>query len=402
MSTIRPFWPVLLGIVLALATLPTASAQNEGALRFSDVNRLIDDGQSPEQVLMQLRERGIDFRLTSTTEGRLKDWGFTKEHLDLIRRMIAGEAVVLPGDEPLEEAPPNAPPGNLAPTFPVGYTMTEQEIELQRRLIRSAIDSTRVRYEIIECDRFTLLCSKQRSEAMGEAIRNLERQIVATFPPAIANATHKQSLVLVVCNSQSELQTLVNAVIQNYREVWPDYAKDSPTTRWRHWMNGTLVGVDGSFFTETQTALRPLSVGVGHAIMRHLGGNATPDCLTLGFGSCIEQLAMGSPATLSTPTIYDNPDDMPDWAADVQWQLEGNRMPSLVEVFKYDVDRMQAAEFSVTWSLTMYLQKSPDKLQRATHRMRVDRTPPLEAILTEYEMDAATLQRRWLESIPGL
>ena len=71
---------LILIAVLVLFVLPCpvdAQDERERPVRVSEISRMVESGMSPDEVLVVVRDRGADFRVTPSVRRRLAGWGFS-------------------------------------------------------------------------------------------------------------------------------------------------------------------------------------------------------------------------------------------------------------------------------------------------------------------------------------
>ena len=393
---------ILVPVLLVL--LPTMALAQDGPVAVSEINRMLQADQTPDEIVAVIRERGAGFRLTSSVQRRLKEWGFEDEHLDVIKRIAAGEEV------PDEQMPGyQAPPGEGGEDAEnveeedysvVGYPNSSGWHAANKRRIERAIDNAALGYERHELSRVTLYCNNARARTLVPLMRRLEEAVIARFPESLRNACDPRSAHLVVVDGESDWQRWVQALFNSYEadglRFPPEGGRD---VRERAAASGGMYMRTIGFFHADKAASdevisREVTYGLGHLMIGQAADEERPDGLQTGFGNLTETMAMGTPGVMVQSYDDRDAEHATSWASVVQQLFRERKIDSTFEVWNFDTSTMVLPEYAQAWSYVSMLCQEPEKFAQAVRAIRQG-TGAAEAIHEAYGLDDGQLLRAW-------
>lgn len=406
-------WTYTCLLVLTLVVSVWAGASAEAApIRVSQIDGMIDDGASPAQIIELMREHGVGFRMTSTTERRLKSYGFTDEQIETVKRIIDGTDVPPapapgadgePGGDGEGGADPAPAEAGRPGEFAVGYPLPAEFHESEKARVVRAVAAA-LGYKRIELSRVTLYCSERRARRLVPMLQELEKKLISTFPKSLANACDPRSAHIVIVDGDSEWNNWVDACFASYEQDGIQYSFGPGGTdkdrlkKGQGYMLPHLAAVHADKMPSEEMIGRFAAYDVGHLMMIP-ASNGGPSSLITGFGDFTETIAFGNPSV----TVYSYVEREAEraemsWLQIVQQRFKNGDIKTAHHVWRYTTAEMVMHEYAEAWSLVTTLAQAPDKFAAAVLLKQGGKTMP-EAIEEAYGMDDRQLTEAWFKFV---
>lgn len=396
---------VLLPLLLLSAAFlfsDAAVAVMENPVKMSEVARLLKD-QSPQDVLKQMAQRGVDFRVNATAEDRLRKFGFSDEQIELIRKIAAGETIDLEaspkgaGDEAAGPAAPDE--------FKVGFTDPEHWHKAEKVRIERAIKKAGLGYPRIELSRVTLYCSEARARTLVPILKNLESALIKRFPASIANASSPQSAHIVIVDGASEWSNWVNALMDSYEQDGMRFRFGPEEDPREQLIKGTgfILPACAVAYADPRPSEESINrfatYSLGHLMMARAGGKDQPAGLTTGFGDLAEATAMGTPSVMIYSYEKRDLKQEGGWKEVVKQLFEGKKIDNVARPWGYETASMKPENYAECWSLVSTLSSAPDKFAQAVREVREKGTPMPVAVREAFGLDDRKLLEAWYKYV---
>lgn len=389
---------IFLILVLFVIVSDLAVAADDKPIKMSEVARLIKD-QSPQEVLAVMAERGVDFRVTSSAEGRLKSFGFTEEQIELIKKIAAGETVDL-NASPADAEGEDAAGADNADAFKVGFPDPEHWHLSEQKRVERAIKNAGLGYERIELTRATLYCNAKRAGALTPLLKRLEGMLIKRFPASIANASSPKSAHIIIVDGISEWSNWVDALMDSYEKDGMKFSFGPEADAKAH-----LKKTSGFFLPALATAHADMrsdenvsrfsTYALGHLMMARAGGKDQPAGLTTGFGDLAEATAMGTPSVMIYSYEKRDLKQEGGWKEVVKKLFEAKKIDNATAPWGYTTDTMKPENYAECWSMVSTLAEAPDKFAKAVQMVREDQKPMNVAVNEVYEMQDMDVLKAW-------
>jgi hypothetical protein len=395
----------VLGVILALVLSASAGAAEDRPIAMSEVGRMIDDDQTPRQVLEVMVERGVGFRVSRAAIQRLEKWGFTKAQIGLVQKIADGEKVDLDASPDDVEAPGDNAEGKTGDRVDhdkIGYPNPAGWHKAERARIERAIETAGLGYKRIELTRCTLYCSDRRAKALVPMLRKLEADLIARFPGSIANASSPESAHIVIVDGSSEWTRWVDACFASYREDRINY-KFGPDDDENHamlkrspgYMLPAMTATRGDKQPSAEAVSRLAAFSVGFLMMNQAGGEKQPDGLRTGFGDLAEAMAHQTPSVMVTSYGERDLQGEGGWAGVVAQRFKDKKIKDATDPWAYETSTMEVEHYAEAWSLVSTLAEAPDKFARAVETVRKQEKPMAKAINDAYGVNDRKLLEAW-------
>lgn len=397
----------ILAALLLVCALPTLSlAADDKPLAMSDINRMLEADQSPQQVVEAMAKRGVGFRMNSTAEKRLEKWGFSEAQIDLVRKIAAGEAVDLSAKPEVPNAADPAGPGpagaNDDNAFKVGYPSPDNFHSAEQQRIERAIKNAGLNYKRIELSRCTLYTSDARARELVPVLKKLEADLIARFPESIRNASSPKSAHIVIVDHESDWRNWVTACFDSYEADRINFRfspeDDDPRPgmiRGSGYFLPNCAVVHADKYPSEETVARTAAFAVGYLMMGQAGGPKRPDGLQTGFGDLAEAMAFKTPSVMVTSYGERDLGEAGTWKTTVLQRFKDKKITNPTHPWAYDTQTMSAEHYAEAWSLVSTLAEAPDKFAEAVAMVRDSGKPMGEAVAEVYQLDNRKLLEAW-------
>jgi len=385
-----------------------AEPDRKRPVKMSEVSRLIDQDQTPQQVLEVMVERGVGFRMSASMEGRLQKFGFTDAQIALAGRIAAGEKVDLNAepkpDEPGEVDAPGedgAEPEADKDEFKVGFTDPDHWHNAEQARIERAIKNAGLGYKRIELGRATLYCNVNRANTLAPLLKKLENALIKRFPPSIANASSPKSAHIVIVDGASEWRSWVEACIDSYEQdritfrFGPDGDPKKQLTEGNGYLLPALAAARADTRPGKESVERFATYSLGHLMMARAGGKNQPKGLTTGFGDLAEEMAMGTPSVMIYSYEKRDLKQEGGWRQVVQNLFKEKKIDSVTKPWGYETATMKPENYAECWSLVSTLGAAPDKFAKAVSAVREDGEHLHVAVREVYGLEDKDLLKAW-------
>lgn len=402
--TLQRTYAVALAALLLLTPglgATAAAAQADRPMAMSDVSRLLKAGDSTDQALQAMAERGVRFRVTQSAERQLTKFGFTDQQIAAIKRIAAGEDVQL---DPKPDAPDQQPAdaeANPADAYPIGYPMPAGWHAAEKQRVLRAMEAAGLGYRRIEFTRFTLYCNDRRAAQLVPILRSLEQQLIARFPASISNATSPDSAHIVIVDGTSEWSNWVDALFASYKQDGitfnfgpdangPDAFRDMPG-----FMLGSLVSGNATKRINDESTNRFAAYAVGYLMMGKAGGKEQPDALQSGFGNLTETMAFNDPSVMIYSYVKRDLKQDDAWKTLVAKRFNDRQITSTNQVWGYETASMKPEHYAESWSYVSTLAMAPEKFANAVELIRTQEARATGAFNRTYELEDIKLLEAW-------
>lgn len=392
----------VLGPCLALVVLisigDAVHAADDGPVKMSEVARLVKD-QAPQEVLEVMAERGVGFRVSSSTEARLKKYGFSEDQIELIRKIAAGEKVDLAGgaDDPDGV---NEDAADDAAALKVGFPDPDHWHNAEQARIERAIKNAGLGYKRIELTRATLYCNDARAQQLVPLLKKLEGMLIKRFPASIANASSPKSAHIVIVDGISEWSNWVDALMDSYEKdgMTFNFGPEADTKTQLKKGSGFLLpacAVAHADPRSDENIARFATYALGHLMMARAGGKDQPVGLTTGFGDLAEEMAMGSPSVMIYSYEKRDLKQAESWKNVVKNLFKEKKITNVTTPWGYETASMKPENYAECWSLVSMLSSAPDKFAKAVQLVREEGKSMNVALNEAYELDDRKLLEAW-------
>ncbi len=396
----RQAWVLLTGLFLVLMLAGVALAADGKPLTMSEVGKLIEDKSTPQQVLELMSERGVGFRVTSTAEKRLTDWGFTAVQIELVRKIAAGEKIDL-NAPPAEAGPGDEAGPGAKKDYPVGYPNADTWHQAEQKRIERAIKNAELGYKRIELSRCTLYCSDKRAADLVPMLKKLEADLIKRFPVSLVNACSPKSAHIVVVDGDSEWRRWVKACFDSYEEDRIRYRfgpEDDPRPQLiegsGYYLPHCAVMHADALLTDERVS-RGTAYSLGHLMMIQAGGEARPDALITGFGDLTEATAHGTPSIMVYSYEKRDLTGESAWKQAVAKLFKDKKITDAAGPWTFKTDAMSPEDYAQAWSLVSTLAEAPEKFAKAVEMVRNKEAAMGQAVGETFGLEDRKLLEAW-------
>ena len=395
----------MLGLLLVAPQL--AEAANDKPIKLSEVSTLIDAGVEPAAVLKVMAKRGVGFRISSSASRRLKEWGFTDEHLDLIERMSKGEKVDLDakpepagGDDAKDEGGAEA-----AGDFPVGYPHPQGWHAAEKNRIERAMQAAGLGYKRIEFGRVSLYCNARRAGQLTPMLKNLEKQLTATFPASISNACAPQSAHIILVDGDSEWNNWVDAFFDSYEKDGIRFSFGPEVDARTQIKNGggsympTVAMTNAGKMKNDEAVGRFAAYATGHLMMQMAAGMKQPHGLRTGFANYAEAVAYKTPSVLVYSYEKRDLGQGNAWKNSVLQRFNNKEITKISKPWNYSTSDMKFEHYAECWSYVSTLAAAPDKFAKAVGIVREGKSGMFDAVNETYGMKEIDMLKTWYKFV---
>lgn len=375
MHTVSRWVLVLCLSLVMISSSGLASAADDKPMKMSEVARLVKD-QSPQDVLEAMAKRGVDFRVSKSSESRLKKYGFADDQIEIIRKIAAGEKVDLNagpadadgGDDAVENA-------DDAEAFKVGFPDPEHWHNSEQARIERAVKNAGLGYQRIELTRATLYCSATRARKLAPLLKKLESSLIRRFPASIVNASSPKSAHIVIVEGESEWRTWVDALMDSYEKDGMNFRFGPEGDPREHLKQGTGFLLPACACAKVGTRsdeniARFSTYSLGHLMMARAGGKDQPVGLTTGFGDLAEEMAMGTPSVMIYSYEKRDLKQGGGWKDVVKKLFQEKKITNATAPWGYETASMKPENYAECWSMVSMLSTAPDKFAKAVQMVR--------------------------------
>ena len=400
-------WVVLMGMVLALAVSVPAMADDK-PVAMSEVGRLIDQDQTPQDILAVMAERGVGFRVSKTAVKRLEKWGFTEAQIELVRKIAAGEKVDLDsepghaeGEGEGEGAGEADGAGDAKDAFGVGYPNPDDFHAAEQKRIERAIKNAGLGYKRIELTRCTIYCSERRVRALVPMLKKLEADLIAKFPDSVSNACSPKSAHIVVVDGVSEWRNWVQSCFDSYEKdgirysFGPEADPRPQLIAGGGYMLPYATATHADKLGNNEAVARNVAYSLGHLMMGQAGGAGQPDGLQTGFGDLAEAMAHGTPSVMVYSYEKRELEGEDAWKRTVAQLFKDKKIKGPAAPWTYETSTMKPEHYAEAWSLVSTLAEAPEKFAEAVGMVRNKEKPMADAVRKSYGMDDRKLMGIW-------
>lgn len=395
---------------------PALAADEDTALRFSDLQRMRADRLSHDEVLAQLRSegtrldlapRGSDLQLEDGVQKRLLEMRFTEDQVQLIAWIGLQKSVYLPGDEipwvGADEAS-QAVKEFLDETdvefadFTPGYRFDAEA--------RDGID-TKVKRALKQAGkldkspyvRFAVHGNAEAIKSLGPVMSDLDDEIGKRFPKALANVSNSQTLQIVLTNSSKAYAQTCAAFAKQMRYD-RQYHSSKAFEDSYYWRTKHLVVIDAAQCDSVKEVGRLAAYGIGQSMIEHLLYHEHPLTIASGFANAVEALAYDSPSIII--------EDFVEFKGDVHWgdilvRLKGIHEEIDTPMFLLNMSgsgvKQHLGGNEYAWVLTDSLLKDPKRYTQAMLLIQNRLLRPADAIRWAYGKDFPELNAEWAAKI---
>lgn len=392
---------VLVVCLLCLAGLAEQASAQDRPIALSEARRMLDRGESRDEVIQAMAQRGVSFQMNANTQRRLNDWGFTDQQIALITRIAAGEAVD-PGADPQADAPADEGEGPAPAAFDVGYpNPAHWHASEQRRIVR-AVQNAGLGYDRIELSRCTLYCTAARARQLAPMLRELEAALIARFPDSISNACDPRSAHIVIVDGESQWRNWVQSSFASYEQdrirfsFGPD--ADNPGeqfARFSSYYLPDLAAMHADRAPDDERIARFAAYALGHLMMGQAAGPEQPDGLQTGFGDLAETMAFQTPSIMVFSYEERDLAQEQDWRAVVAQLFEARDITNTTRPWGYETSTMQPPNYAECWSLVSTLAEAPEQFAEAVGLVRNGEAEMAQAVTQVYRLDERRLMMAW-------
>lgn len=387
-------------VLLVLAS--TSAVADNRPIKLSEIQDLHRGGVQVQDILLKMNGRGVGFALTSSAQRKLRSWGFTNEDIEHVRGIIAGKKYVPPRDAREAEAGGDNDAPNGKDKFPIGHGHHDDYAQIMDKVLSRSINAAKLGYRTQKTDRAILHCSARMSREVMPLLQNIEKTLVADFPPALANATQPRTTLFVIADNERDFKRFFNVLMQSYDKQWPGYADGIQITDETFWVLGNAIIINGDAWRGKDKRQRIMAFGYGYMVISQISDYRCPEGLAAGFGNVLETRVAGSPWVTLLPESGEEDNEIPNWSAFVRDQLAANRLDTIEEVCLYSVPRMHHRHYATAWSLAEDLVKDPMVFYRFVDETATDAQTPHPKLLAEtYGSDLKAMHERWAKTIGG-
>ena len=396
--TTRLHWTVCALVALVYSFAPPAIAEDAGPIALSAVKGMVDAGQSPQQCIEAMNERGVRFRLTTTAKRNLKSWGFDDDQLGLIGQIVRGEKLDLnpaPGDGAGEKK-----------EYPVGYAYTQGQHAAEKRRVERAIDASTLNYKRIELSRVTLYCSEARARKLAPVLKKLEADLIKRFPDYLTNGIAPASSHIVIVDGHSEWSQWVNACFTSYEQdgIKFTFGRDGEDPRESLGKSAGYVlrdlhAIHADRQNGDEGVSRQATYAVGDLMMRRAGGKDQPDGLYTGFGNLSEAMVHKTPSVMLYSYEKRDLKQAEPWTRVVAQRLKNKVVETPSYPWGRSTDMMTPANYADCWSYVSTLAMQPEKLSAAVELMASGDKKMHEAVQEVYQLEDRQLMQAWFKFV---
>lgn len=423
-------WMVLAAFVVALVAGSSAGAANDRPMSLSEVKRLIEKDQTPQQVLETMAERGVSFKVSKATARILGIWGFSEEQVEIVRKIAAGEDFDLnpkPEEEPGDDEPgPDRPEPRPGPgpepepepvpaiedrnddrrdagdgEYKVGYPNEAGWHKAEQKRIERAIKNAGLGYKRIELSRCTIYCNNRRAGQLVPMLRKLEAELIKRFPDSISNASSPESAHIVIVDGASEWSNWVDACFDSYEADGIKYRfgpEDNPRPQLvagTGYMLPALTATHADKLPDNEAVSRYAAYSVGHLMMGMAAGPDQPDGLRTGFGNLAEAIAHRTPSIMVYSYVKRELGTDDAWKRMVQQQFKDKKIKSASDPWALDTSTMAPEHYAMAWSMVTTLAEAPKKFAEAVAMVRNKEKRMGEAVQEAYGLNDRKLLEIW-------
>lgn len=400
---------LLAGLALLLMVTAPTWAADDKPVAMSEVGRMLDKDQTPQDVVAAMAARGVSFRMSKTAQRRLEKWGFTEAQIELIKKIAAGEKVQLEGkpDEPAPDGDADGDGdadvvGEEDKPFEVGYPNADHWHKAEQARIERAIKAAGLGYKRIELTRCTLYCSDSRARTLVPMLRKLEADLIKRFPESIPNASSPQSAHIVIVDGDSAWRNWVTACFDSYEEDGIRFRfgpEDDPRPQLiagSGYMLPSLSVTHADKKPSEEAISRFAAFSVGYLMMEKAGGGAKqPDGLKTGFGDLAEAMAHRTPSVMLYSYEERDLGEAESWKGLVAQRFKDKKIKSVTAPWSYDTSDMDIADYAACWSLVSTLAAAPDKFAEAVALVREEDKKMGTAVSEVYKLEDRKLLEAW-------
>lgn len=401
-------WVMGLLLVLSLAHPAMAQDKKPRPIAMSEVNRLIAGKQSTDDILKQMAERGVSFRVSTTASKRLAKYGFSDDQIELIRKIAAGEEVSLDEPAPAEEGGEGGEEAEAekAGDFPVGYPNSDGWHNAEKQRVERAVKAAGLGYKRIELTRCTIYCSARRATKLAPMLKQIEAGLIKRFPESLRNASSPKSAHIVVVDGESQWRNWVEACVDSYAKDGINFRfgnEDDPKQRLINgggYMLRTLAAENANKSSSDQSVARFVAYSLGHLMMNQAGGSKVHNGLVTGFGNLTEVMAHRTP----TVTVYSYI-DREIGGADGGWKgltakrFNDKQITSVSAPWGYETSAMKIEHYAECWSMVSTLAEAPDKFAKTVSMLREDATAMHLGVQEVYQLEDRKLLEAWYKYV---
>ena len=389
-------WVLCLSLVM-VSFSGLASAADDKPVKMSEVARLVKD-QSTQEVLEVMAKRGVDFRVSKSSESRLKKYGFAEDQIDIIRKIAAGEKV------DLDAGPADADGGDEAvedvEEFKVGFPDPEHWHIAEQARIERAIKNAGLGYQRIELTRATLYCNATRARKLAPLLKKLESSLIRRFPASISNASSPKSAHIVIVEGESEWNNWVDALLASYKKDGMTFNFGPGDDAGTQLKQGTGFLLPACACAKVGTRSdenisRFSTYSLGHLMMARAGGKGQGVGLTTGFGDLAEEMAMGTPSVMIYS--YEKRDLKQDggWKDVVKKLFQEKKITNATAPWGYETASMKPENYAECWSMVSMLSTAPDLFAKAVRMVREDGKSMNVAVNEVYGKQDLEILKAW-------
>jgi hypothetical protein len=375
--------------VLAPVLLVTAVAEAR-PITVLEIEFLLGDGKSPEQVIEIIKQRGLSFAVDAAIEAKLKEAGFDAKHIEQIKDLPKPGAK--PAGKPAKDANPadanadakpdgdkpaaGANPAPDAPPLQLEPEMDALFARIHDQVTRTMKDCG-LKIERHPSKHITLVASKKIGNKFIKGVSTLEGKLKDRFPEPIASGVDRRAANIALLETRPEYEYWVKSMFKVLRQDgvrFEDVAEGDIEQRMLKSSSFFLQGVFSMCLEEMtdEQQGRSVAYAVGFQYLRQLARYKAPDAFPCGFGNITEVMVFGTPTEMVTSGYMERRlGQAPDpWATIVRGLFAQGKVRSVQNVLAYSTDSMELPEYATCWSFASVLATNPKKFAELVVALR--------------------------------
>lgn len=379
---------LLIGSAMAQGPIERPAAEDK-PYRSSDLRKLLRQHRHHDIVVEEVRQRGLDMKITSSTPRTLRSMGFTDIQIGALTRIAEKDPLCQPNPKDTALVGSQI---RMGPRMP-GLYQDRQKERVDRIIYLSGLP---LKQHV--CGNVSLVATDITAKKLSDHVTKTDALVRSRFPTTFKKGLNPKSAHIVVLDDRVSYRKWVEAVFKVYTEdgMMGNQGGDPKGLAMKSsgWNMGHITNNDSSVNRDIKAKV---AFDVGYLYASELSEGQAPPAITCGFGNVIEEWMTGKPGTMLIS--YDDRElkRSGGWAKLVFERMKKNEHTKPDVVLATMLDVMKGPQYAESWSLTELLCGVPGEFERFLRAMR-DGQAFTVALQEVYDIDlgAQTLEKAWV------